>query len=437
MSDQDILNELQNIIGDEDYGGPLNQVRTARFSPYINHMFAAVPESEGITTLRFDPDTSSNGAINRDGADAVLHCDASQNEHAQLETTEHINYAPGTIGAAGWTFEPQSLPSGEQDLWIGATNKNDGVGIGLKEFSSGDGTPEVSGGGVQPYVFFEKGGNDRIRIPQEHWNQDTLDGSNDDNNPSGKDINDWLDGAIIRIDPQLFYGHGVYKLQAVVKEGHNTVSLDGGGELLLEDAGVEKVNFHNIVVSKGVMLDQPNVPIMARCETNGTAQAIDQHWTSVHYERASDEAETRLNGETRTGQDVDTAWEPLISWRKRSGWDNVNSRPITVVVSSDTNLELDIQLGATLNGASFGLATHTTSSETALEFDTSATGFSSTGERRWVGQATGGTGNQAGAAATTQTLTFNLPGERNVTLAAKAASDNAVVNSAAITGSEF
>lgn len=437
MSDQEILNRLESLLDKDEYGGPLHEVRTREFESFFNHLFSVVPESEGFTDLWFDEDTSTNAAINRDAADVILHCDASENEHAQLETTERINYPPGTAGAGGWTFRPEQLPTGEQNAWSGVTDGNDGVGIGIKDFSSGEGKPTVTSAGVQPYIFYERTNQTRILIPQEHWNKDTMDGSGDENNPSGEDINDLLDGAICRIDPQLYYGHGVYTVQLLSKRGSNGVELDGaGGVLLLEDADVDLVKAHNIVVKGEAMVDQPNVPVTARAETNGTgSQPIDIHWTAVHYERARSIANNRLNGVRRSGITVGTAWEPLISWQKRSGWEQVNSRPVGVVVASDTDLELDLQLGVGLNNASFGLPPHTTSSETALEFDTSADGFSSTGERRWVDQVVGGQGNKESQAQAA--LEFNLPANRILTLAAKADSSGATVSAVALTGSEF
>lgn len=433
-----LLTESRDLIDKTEYGGPLNELRTREYESFFNHLFSVVPESEGFTTLWFDDDTSANGAINRDAADIILHTDASANEHAQLETTERINYPPGTTGAAGWTFRPERLPTGEQDAWAGATDSNDGVGIGIKEFDSGEGTPDVTTAGVQPYVFYERTNQTRIRIPQEHWNIDTLDGSGGPANESGEDINDFLDGVICRIDPQLYYGHGKYTIQLLSKKGSNPVELSGArGMLLLDEADVDLIAAHNFVVTQEAMVDQPNVPITGRVETNSTGtQAMDVHWTAVHYERARSIANMRINGERRSGVDVDTAWEPLITWRKRSGWEQVNSRPVAVVVASDTDLTLDLQLGADLNAnASFGLPTHTTSSEAALEFDISATGFDSTGERRWIGQVTGGQGSRqaAGAAA----LEFNLPANRNATLAAIADADNADVDAVAVVGSEF
>lgn len=436
MADADLVHAIESILNRET--NPLQEITVAEQKPFFNHLFSALPTSEGVTTLWFDRDTSDNGSIDRDGADAVLHCDAAANEHAELETTERLNYVPGTSGVVGWTMMPERLPVGDQDQWIGATDQTDGIGVGVRNFDVGEGTPTVTSSGVQPYIFYEKTGQSRIRIPQEHWNRDTLDGSGGDGNPSGEDINDFLDGAIVRIDPQLYYGHGIYTIKILSKRGTNEFDLGGGGVLYLDDASVDLIAAHDIVVKEHAMLDQPNVPITARAETNATGtQAVDLHWTAAHYERARSESEIRLNGETRRGVDVDTAWEPVISWRKRSGWEQVNSRPIAVIVASDTDLVLELELGTDLNGASFGIPTHTSSSEAALEFDISATGFASggIGERRWLSQVTGGQGSsrrQAGG-----TLNFNLPANRNLTLAAKADAANAEVDAVALTGSEF
>ncbi|MFB6201083.1 MAG: hypothetical protein ABEI98_03640 [Halorhabdus sp.] len=449
-SDLDILKALQRVESGVDetkaavneqltaaeFGSPLNSVQTNQDVSFFNHMFASVPADELFSSLWFDEDTSANGEIQRSGSEAVLHVDAAANDHAQLETTERTNYAPGDKAVAGWAVHTEREPVGEQDLWAGATDGDDGAGIGIREFNADEGTPTVSSAGVQPYAFFEAGGNNRVRVPQEHWNQDTLDGSGDDNNPSGRSINNWLDGAIVRIDPQLYYGHGEYTIAVLTKGGSNGTDIGGGRTLLLDGADTQLVDAHTFVVTGESMTDQPNVPVRLRAETNGTgSQALDWHWNAVHYSRSSREADVRLNGERRAGTDVDTSWEPLISWQKRTGWEQVNTRAILILVASDTDLALDLQLDTSLNGASFSTPTHTTSSEAAIEFDTSATGFSSTGERRWIGQITGGQGSNKESGA--GSLGFNLPTGRILTLAAKADASNATVDATVVTGSEF
>lgn len=397
-----------------------DELITKEFKPFLNHFFAAVPEDEGITSLRFNTTTTANASVTRDGPDAQVHVDAATQEEASIETSEKANYAPGSAALAGLAVGlPNGLPTGEQDAHFGITNCTNGYGAGIKDFNAGEGTPGASEPGVQPYVFLDIA-DTRTRVPQEHWNIDTLDGGNSEANPSGGNLNDFLDGAIVRL-PHLWYGRG--ELLAVF-------GVFNQGRFELHPA-------HAFIPPTDGMPEQPNVPLKVHVLSNETAAALDVNVRAVHYDRLTDEADFRDNGETRRGQTVSTSWEPLLSWRKRDGWAQVNTRPVAVAIASNQDMSLDLQLGTELNGASFSTPTHTSGSETAVEVDIDATGFSSTGERRWIGQVTGGQGSQRGISFAT--LDFNLPQDEIVSLAGKvdAGLTDAEVDSAVLWGSEF
>jgi len=81
-----------------------------------------------------------------------------------------------------------------------------------------------------------------------------------------------------------------------------------------------------------------------------------------------------------------------------------------------------------LNNASYSKATHTSDSESEVEVDTSADGFSTIGERRFVDfAATGGRGSAT--ASEEAGLDFSLPEGQVVTLAARAPGGSASVDS--------
>lgn len=413
----ELLKSIENPGWTDFVTAKTGELKVRNFTTFFNHFFAEIPEGEGLSGLRFAT-TTTDGSVDRDGQDAQVSTNAVAQADALLETRERANYAPGAQSIAGIAVElPNGLPTGAQDVHFGMTNDTNGYGAGIKDFGIGEGTPGATSPGVQPYVFIDVAGT-RTRVPQEHWNLDTLDGSNDANNPSGAALNNFETGNIIRLD-HLYYGKGELDVDIGVYQSNR----------------VEFHSAHAFTPDDQAMIEQPNVPMHAHVENNATAQTLDLNVRAVHYERLTGEADFRVNGETRRGQDVDSSWEPLISWQKRDNWEQVNVRPVAVTIASDTDLALDIQLDPSLNGASFGSPTHTSSSEHAVDVDTSATGFSSTGERRWIGQVSGGQGSRTGTGS--GDLEFNLPADQIATLAAKADADNATVDAVVLWGSEF
>lgn len=343
--------------------------------------------------------------VSTDFADQFID-DSNNNDNHYAVPNQRTNYAPGTSAIAGLGVQlPSGTPSGEQEAWFGMTNSTDGYGIGID--STG------------PFAFIDIGGT-RTKVAQSDWNQDTLDGSGVASNPSGLSLNNFETGNVVLFD-HLWDGHGEIAVEVTVVD--------------TDTHQVELIKVHTFTEENDGMFEQPNVPIKARVENNGTAEALDLDVRTMHSERLGGEPDIRLNGVRRVGQDVDTSWEPLISWQGRTGWEHINVQPINILIASDTDLEVEVQLDVGLNGASFSTAPHTSDDETAVEYDTSATGFSSTGERRFVGQVVAAQGNQLGEASAA--LKFNLPSTQTASLAAKADAANAIVDSVVTTGANF
>jgi len=174
----------------------------------------------------------------------------------------------------------------------------------------------------------------------------------------------------------------------------------------------------------GPPFDQPNLAI--QFETSGLAGGA-LRANAAHYEFGESETETRINGEHITGKSVDTSgWTPLISWRKRSGWEMVNVKPLKVGLSAESaDVKLELQLDPVLGSPTWLLPTHSSSSETAVEVDTSGS-LDSNGERRWPGYVTAGQLNEGSIIQ--NDVDFNLPTGQAVSLAAQGVGGTASVS---------
>ena len=364
----------------------LEEFRVRDYNPFFNHHFSHIPESEVLTKLWYYTDTQ-DGNLDRDGSELSLNTTATTNAYAEVETTEHGNYSPGSEAVCGMGVRVGSSPTGEQDAWWGYSNGTNGFGCGV----DADGL----------YCFHDYGGT-RDKYYQKDWNKDTLDGSDDDDNPSGLSLDNFQSGHIFRW-PHLWYGYGQIEYVIAVRDRN----------------GVEPVTVHSVNRDGDELFEQSNLPMKARVENNGTAESLSLYLNAVHYEKRTKDVDVRINGEYNNGVSVDDTWTPLISIRKRTDWADVNIKPLEVEISSDTDIVAEIQLDSDITGASFNLPEHTSSSETAVEVDTSATDFNTFGERRWVSRVKSGGNNKFGAAAA-ENIDFNIPAEQIITLAAKA-----------------
>lgn len=212
--------------------------------------------------------------------------------------------------------------------------------------------------------------------------------------------------------PHLYYGGGAIRWRIVdhtdsVEPVLKTVHTETPESLA--DAGAP--------FNAGPPLDQPNLPpaFASNSLTGANVRA-----NAAHYNLGDTHAEKRVNGEHFAGVDAGTTgWTPLISWRKRTGWEGVNVEPLRLLVAAaTTDAKLELQLGTSLDAnASFGLPTHTDGDESAVHVDTSG-GISSNGQRRWPGFVAAGQGANTGGMQADD-LEFNLPSAETVTLAAQ------------------
>lgn len=363
--------------------------------------FNYVSSLDKVTSLRNDIVTSGSAGVDNANGEYNVFTTANGADSAQVSTKKRGRYSPGAVAEVGIGIRTNERPTGSQEWKAGAFTDSNGLYFG--EDSEGY------------YVARIKGGTE-TKIRQANWNQDTLDGSGGNDNPSGAKL-DLDKGNILRID-YAWYGYGEIKFKVII--------LNPDEE---NPKAQETVTVHSIYVENEPTTEEANLPVRQEVDNNGTAEAFDLYVGGRQFTiLGTGKASSRDNGETRLGQSIDDTWTPLISFRKKAGDDNIPVSAEYMKVISDSTLEFELLVQEDgLTGANFVPPTHTSASETAVEVDTSATDITSFGERRFVSVVEGG--NRSSVASTDAEIDFSVPEGDIVTLAARAPSGTATVDS--------
>lgn len=416
---------LLDVLTFDKYTTPLGELATDRYLAQYNHTISA--SEEWPDSLRWKTTETASGTVSKAGNnEGVLQTGTTGTAVAAVQTREYGHYPPGSEAIPGVAVRLHTNPTGNQDARWGYFDGQDGMGFGTRIFQNGETTAggTITTTGLQPYAFTQKSGTTSI-YAQEHWNLDTLDGSSNEENPSGHDLRDFSELTICRF-PHLYYGGGRIRWAVKVHDR----SGDAPQAPLIE--------VHTVAAETEAPIDTPHLPSQARVENNGTTtNNLDLRLTAAHYVTGDTEPDTRVNGVRNSVAGISTTeFVPIISWRKRTGWEAVNVRPVKIAVQAGTDMELMLVEDASLTGASFGLAPWTDSSESAVYYDTSATSMTqNVGNRRWVGQVTGGQGNKSGDNVADD-IDFNLPSTQIVTLAARA-DTSGDIKAVVMNGEEF
>lgn len=356
---QDPLYDQKNLF---------DELSTRELQIIWEHSFAKVPETEGFTDKFF----TYSGAT-RDGPSAAM------GEGDWIKTKEVGDYGGGQPVLAGSTFEINQQPTGDQDAWTGYTDQVDGVGLGVRDFDQGEGTPGATTAGPQPYVFFERFGNSRVIVPQEHWNINVCDGSRDD----GPEL-DLSDGVTVRM-PHACYFHS----KAGVELG---IKLDNGGFALVP---VHEFNYRG-----GPMWSHSDLPVQTRV-TGTEGNGFEARTTTVHYEGETGRGVKRVTGEVWTPQkdngnvlslNAYPNWTYVMGFQRRSGWEKIDLTPLYLTLNTTQDVEAQITIGGSFSGTSFDgtYPEYIPDSERAVNYDLSLpnagteTTIDTIGQREWA-----------------------------------------------------
>lgn len=346
------LEEAQNIF---------SELRTRELQIIWEHSFQNVDENSGsgISSKFFD-----FSGVTRTGPDVEVP------EGGYIQTKETGQYGAGQPviagGAGQWANGP---PSGDQDSYLGYYDRSSGIGggAGWKYF---DGTGPASEAGEQMYAFLEQDGEGRDIVPQENWNLNKLDGTENE----GPDV-DPEDGITLRL-PHACYGHSVFIVVIGVKKDTSASFENFSGLRRVSDA-FELYPVHAFVVKGDTMFREFDLPFVF--ETTGTeGDNFRLEATACHYEGETGRGIKRLNGAVWSvlkngGSELDVPafpdWQYVMSVRKRAGWETANITPSAFTMVNDNDVEVAFTVGADLSNTAYGLPPDTSTEEAAAEYD--------------------------------------------------------------------
>jgi hypothetical protein len=296
-----------------------------------------------VSDLRDELTETNNGTVTSTGAGEIkLSVTSDSGSVAQIRTRQRGDYIPGSIFTPGLGFRLSVLPTSAKVEW--GYFDNDG-GIFFRYDSDG-----LS-------VVRKRSGAEDV-VSQSAWNIDRLDGSDNINtNPSGLSL-DLTEGHVYRM-PFLYYGYGYCLFQIG----------------LFDRFGVKHniTPVHVFTVEGETALSDSNLPLTARVDGNG--EALDAYVGGRQMSTLGQDLKTfRTVSAVRKEATVnDTDWYPMVSVQEKTAFKNVFSQIGGIEVLTDANLEYAVFRNGTLTGDTFGTAPDYNSSETATQWDVSAT----------------------------------------------------------------
>lgn len=322
----------------------------------------------GVSNIRSDSSVGS-GATFSDSA-GLIHVATNTNSAATaaLQSRERVEYQPGGTMEAGFGIDgPDSdtLTSG-QFYEFGPFDGTNGFGYG------------VDTGGV--YVFRVKGGT-KSKIYQDNWNVDTLDGSENRDNPSDAQLT-MENGNIFQVVYN-WYGYGDVLFFIDVNHTHTIADLNDS---------TERVLVHRMNIQGEATVNDPNLPLRFFADNNGSTSNMDILIGGRQFSLISG----RERPEQRPVNDfvsdwlldgTENEWEPIMAIRKKdpfpagSGRENSVRVQLVTVKSEVTNgpIQLRVTLSDTtdvdsVGGISFD-SPPTWGNESAVETNTDPDSF--------------------------------------------------------------
>jgi len=365
-----------------------DSLKTEELRTQWKHKISAIPESEGITTKWW----TFTGGVSRVGPEAQV----PAGETIQSDQTgEYIVGTPALAGGAA-RVEGTAQSGAGDDWWTGYTDRIDtadaddnGVGIGYKYFSAGEGD---AGGadqaGHQEYVWFRSGvsGVSDVVIPRDQWNGDDLSVFDSEDLSKG---NLFHRGCFCRID-HTFYNHGGVDINIGIKTS---------------DGKLKTVTLHSFTQIGEPMWSESDL----RWEMGTEGTNLTGYINAAHYKGGNGEQLIRFSGTGRDGTVLGSALGavtaatpvPVISIQVRTGWENVNTEPVDFRVEMDDSFYVFLSTNATLDGTESFEAPNSESpeispagSEYAILADNDAEDFTDIGEIEMI-KYVSGSGNQS------------------------------------------
>ncbi|ETT47912.1 hypothetical protein MHI48_16340 [Paenibacillus sp. FSL H7-0942] len=345
----------------------------------------------GLSILRDSVTTLGDGTVTNDATEFNLSNTTNGIDSAILESVLRGRYEPGFAGEAGIGVRIPMLPIGNQIGRWGFFDDQNGAFFGVNS--------------TNVFVVIRRGGSDTT-FPQSLWNVDRLDGTG----PSGATLS-LSKGNIFQI-VFTWYGYGVIEFRVVIPNPSTLAQ--------------EVITVHRFSPTGQTSFIDPNLPLRAQIDNNGTAEAYTLFVGGRQYSIIGKYDPTfRVTSERRRITNLTSTLTPVLSFTRKAIFPSGSARTNSVQVDleelniiSSVDLSYQVLVGGTLDGAFINYPTATTiipDSETALLVNNSSTTITG-GEVVFQGVTGGGTG-VARILASSELLDFTLPENQVVTLA--------------------
>ena len=302
-----------------------------------------------------------------------------------LETVQYLPYSIGYKAEVGTALRVPSPPVGDQEIRWGYWDGNNGAYLGYDS------------NGV--FTEFIRSGSRQGKTYSDAWVAETRD--------SNVNVEAALnEGVVSRLGLSL-YNHGEITFEFFPRDDKNRQT---------------RRVVHADSPRGETTLSQQNNPIRVEVDNPSSSDFdvfVADRQASI---RGDTEASRRITSEFDTSTSLDgTNWVPLISFRRKSGFNGTDVNVFSLDVQTADDSILQLRSDVTLTGASWGSPSIVDSSETALEVDVDATDVDpATGYHRWLGSSGGGGGPSSTDLTRFDNVDNSLKRRRNMTLMARA-----------------
>lgn len=337
----------QTIYGNLAVAGAItsftNQVPTDAFGQLITTQRTMVIDLKsvfGISVLRDTVTTTGTGAVtNTVGNPEFQLTTTAASDTAVLQSAERGRYVAGYAAQCGIACRIPTTFTGNQVARFGYTDATNGFYF------------LYNASGINVAVV--RNGVETI-FPQASWNVDKMDGTG----PSGR-VFDMTRGNIFRLDFS-WYGFGAIAF--------NIVSTDSLGVQMVQTV-------HRWAPNQQTSVMTPNLPIYAAVSNGGTAATANVYIAGRQFSLFGQYSPiSRISSTYGTySGSGSTLWEPLVSVRRKTGAVGVGLKIDSFDITCTQTVIVQMRVNATLTGAAFGNLPDTTTSESMLQQDTTAT----------------------------------------------------------------
>ena len=304
----------------------------------------SIQSSQGTSKLRDFIETVGTGADVESAATGEIHIEtgATEESSAILETAEFGQYTAGLIAEVGIGIRTPSLPTEDAFARWGQYNDINGFYFG----ADSDGL----------YLGLKREGDELRKVYRDDWNGTDP----DDVREEGNEFHP-AEGAIYQID-YAWYGYGGIEFKIVTANNDNEQKA---------------VTVHRMSIDDSTSITNPNQPIRAEVDNNGTEDNIELfvggRQYSVHGDSAPNE---RVTSDSVTGVSIESdTWTAIETFRRKPDNERrANARIGTFGIESDQDLFVAYVLNPDIDGTpTWQDPELTPADETMFEFSNDAT----------------------------------------------------------------